>query len=427
MRWQKLAVCLAVMTAGCAPADPHAPDPDRVARRVTSPDGDIGVVVSGNDAFAWSLYGELVDGDANLFFSPLSISAALGMTYAGAAGTTATEMASTLHVALDDDRWHAAFGELLDDLNGDKARGYRLEVANRLFGEEGYACKAPFLERCETDWRAPLQEVPWSTDPEAGRQMVNDWVAESTQERIPELFPAGSLSSDTRLVLANAIYFLADWWTQFDVQDTSPAPFTRLDGTVVQVDMMRLDTEGNDDARVRVAQVDGATVVRLPYEDDEVSAYVVLPTALDGLPALEAGLDAATFEGWVTDLAVPGEGGDELVLALPKLELRWKASLKPALVALGMGSAFDPLTADLTAMAEPEGDGPLRVFDVVHEAWIRMDEQGTEAAAATGVVVGTDSAPEPVVVDHPYLLVIRDDLTGSLLFIARVTDPRPSE
>lgn len=415
---------LALLVAACAP-DPHAQDPNRVARTITSADGDIGVVVEGNDAFTWDLYGQLaVDGE-NLFYSPFSISAALGMTSAGAAGATLTQMSDTLHVGLEADAWHPAFGALVDDLNGDKLRGYRLEVANRLFGQDGTPFAADFLATCEEDWHAPLERVDFLDDPEGARERVNDWVADQTADRIPELLPQGVITSDTRLVLANAIYFLADWWTRFDTADTRPGTFRLLGGGQVEVDMMRLDLSEVKDHRVRSTETGDAVIVRMPYEDDEVAAYLVIPAEDDGLTAIEAQLDAETFRSWVEPIEGSGreDALEEGIVSLPKLELRWKASLVPALQALGMTDAFDGLLADFTPMAEGDAGDGFYITDVIHEAWVRIDEAGTEAAAATGVIISDTSAPIPMVADHPFLIVIRDDLTGSLLFVARVMDP----
>lgn len=419
-------LALPLLLAACA--DPHAPHPDRVARQITSAEGDVGAVVAGNSTFAWDLYAELAREDDNLFFSPFSISAALGMTSAGARGETATQMSQVLGQSIPESDWHTAFGALVDDLNGDKKRGYRLEVANRLFGQEDYPFESDFLSVCEDDWKAPLQEVDWAGDPSGSREVVNDWVADKTEDRIPELLPDGAVDSDTRLVLANAIYFLADWWTQFEDKDTQKATFTLLDGSTVEVDMMYLYTGDLEEHRIRttVTADQKALVARLPYEDDEVSAYLVVPSEVDGLPDVEAGLDQAWFDEAINPLGLPGqERGDDATIGLPKFEMRWKASLVEPLQRLGMVDAFTFGVCDLTGIADPDDELPLRVKDVIHEAWMRVDESGTEAAAATAVVVGTDSAVEAgyVVADHPFLLVLRDDLTGSLLFVARVMDP----
>jgi serpin B len=409
--------------AACKP-DPHAQDPNRVPRVFTSDQGDVGVVVEGNDTFTWALYGELAEGDANLFFSPLSIAAALGMTSAGAGGDTLAQLESALAVGLPADQWHPAFGALLDDLNGDKLRGYRLEVANRLFGQEGTPWAADFLATCEDDWKAPLEPTDFAGDPEGAREGINAWVADRTEDRIPELLPSGVISGDTRLVLVNAIYFLASWWTQFDVADTRPAPFTRLDGSNVNVDMMTLNLDDIKDHRIRATYTDDAAIVRVPYEDDEVSAWIVLPEEPDGLVSVEQQLTADAFRAWIAPIDGTGqEGTAEGTLSLPKLELRWRASLVPALQALGVTDAFDASLADFSPMADGGAADGFVVADVIHEAWMKLDEQGTEAAAATAVIVNDTAAAIPLVCDHPFLIVIRDDLTGSLLFVARVMDP----
>ena len=415
--------------AACDPAGPgkdlHAWDPNRVARSITSADGDVGAVVDGNDAFTWDLYGQLATEEENLFFSPISISAALGMTTAGAGGDTLTQMQDVLHLSIPAEQWHPAFGALIDDLNGDKLRGYRLEVANRLFGQDGTAWAADFLATCNDDWHAPMQSVDFAGDPEGSRGVVNGWVSDQTQQHIPELIPQGVITPDTRLVLANAIYFLADWWTQFDTTETKAGSFTRLDGSTVTTDMMWLDLSKVEDSRVRSTEINGAAIVRMPYEDDEVAAYLVIPSAADGLLGLEAQLNQDTFREWVAPIegAYSEDRDEEGMVAIPKLELRWKGSLVPALQALGMTDAFDPLLADFSPMADGDAASDYMISDVIHEAWVRVDEAGTEAAAATAVVITDTAAPIPRIADHPFLIVVRDDLTGSLLFVARVMDP----
>jgi serpin B len=406
-------------------ADPHAQSPDRIARTYTDDQGDIGVVVAGNDAFSWDLYRELATGDENLFFSPFSVAAALGMTSAGAGSDTLAQLQAALHVDLPAEAWHPAFGGLIDDLNGDNQRGYRLEIANRLFGQDGTPWAADFLATCEDDWRAPMEALDFIADPDGARDHINGWVSDRTEARIPELLPPGIITADTRLVLANAIYFVGTWWTQFDAVQTRPEPFTRIDGSEVEVEMMNLDLDQTTDDRVRAAYTDDAAIVRIPYEDDEVSAWIVLPYELDGLTAIEPQLTADTFRDWIAPIDSVGEPGNTSgMLSIPKLELRWQASLVPALQALGVVDAFDAGLADFSPMADDGFAADFSVSDVVHQAWMKLDEQGTEATAATAVVVNESvSADLPLRCDHPFLLVIRDDLTGSLLFIARVMDP----
>ena len=416
---------LTLLLATACKADPHAWDPDRVARVVTSADGDVGSVVDGNNTFTWDMYGQLAAGDSNLFFSPLSVAAALGMTSAGVAGDTLTQMTDSLHVGLDPAAWHPAFGALTDDLNGAKKRGYTLAVANQLFGQDGTPWAAPFLATCADDWKAPLESVDFMADPEAARGTVNTWVSDHTDAKIPELIPQGVITTDTRLVLANAITFVAKWWTEFDPAETRKSGFTRLDGSIVDTDMMWLNLEDIEDARIRITTADDASIVRLPYEDDEVAAYLVIPFLDDGLPTVEAQLDAATFDGWVAPIAgaYSEDGEREGLIGLPKLTMRWHSSLVPALNTLGMTDLFDDQLADLSPMADDSAADDFYVADVIHEAWIQVDEHGTEAAAATAVVVNDKGGPMETVANHPFLFVIRDELTGSVLFVARVMDP----
>jgi len=410
---------IALLTAiSCTPT----PEQNRVARKVTSPQGDTGVVVAGSNGFTWDMYGALVAdaGDDNVFFSPFSMTSALGMTLAGAEGQTQTEMSDVLGVSGDEAAWHTALGALTRDLSGDLDRGYTLHIANKLFGQQEYPWNEDFLAVCSDDYGAPFEPVDFVSDPEAERVAVNEWVADQTEDRIEDLLPIGSVTVDTRLVLANAIYFLADWETQFDPEDTRDGAFHKLDGSTVTAPLMSLDTEGVEEHHIETAWTDDAAIVRLPYKDDEVSMILVVPHALDGLPDLEAGLDAARFDQWVADLEPAGD----VLVTMPKFEFEWEADLVPVLEDLGMPSAFDRETADFTGMADtPPEEGRLRITGVFHKAFVKVDEVGTEAAAATGVVVGTDSAPEPIYADHPFLFAIRDDLTGAILFVGRVTDP----
>lgn len=411
--YRPILVALA-LAAGCKSAPAEDPS-NRVERAVTSPDGDLGAVVDGHNALTWELYGEVAAGESgNVFFSPFSLTAALGMVLAGAEGVSEDELSDLLRVDVDEASWHHELGALLRDLNGDFGRGYTLHVANRLFGQDGYPWEPDFLAVCDTDYDAPLDSWPFDTDPEGGRALVNGWVADQTASRIPELLPAGSVSENTRLVLANAIYFLADWAEAFDEEDTRDRPFRRSDGSTVDVPIMYR----TDDLRVRTSwnHADGPTLVRLPYQDDELSMILVIPDTHDGLPALEAGLDAATFDGWVQEMSRM-----EVAVGLPRLHIEWELELSDVVRALGAPSLFDSTTADLTGLAST--DDSLFVSGLYHKAFVKVDEAGTEAAAATGAVISLDSGPVPAIADRPFLFVIRDDLTGTLLFVGRVTDP----
>jgi serpin B len=416
-----LFVALTCALGACVAPSTDRPgvDPDRVARAITSPDGDIGVMVEGHNAFTFDLHAELIAlaPTDNLFFSPFSITSALGMTRAGARGTTADELREALHAAGDDADWHAALGALTRDLNGDLGRGYTLQLANRLFGQQGFPFEADFLATCADDYGAPFETWDFRADPDGGRQHVNEWVADQTNDRIEDLLPEGSVDDGTRLILANAIYFLADWAVAFDPADTADGAFTTLDGGSATVPFMNRDFGDMEEHGVTSAYHDGVWTLSMPYQDDEVSMILLVPDAADGLPALEASLDAARWAELTSGLS-----RHDGPVRMPRLELRSEVDLVPVLQSLGVEDAFDSEVADFTGIAPPV-DGNLFITGVFHQAFVRVDEAGTEAAAATGVVVGTESAPAAVIADRPFLFAIRDDLTGALLFLGRVTDP----
>lgn len=405
---------LPILALGCHESPMN---PDRVARTVKTAEGDTGVVVRGHNTFTWEAYGALAAdaGDGNLFFSPFSITSALSMTMAGAKGSTADEMKAVLHA--EGEGWHRALGALTRDLDGAYERGYTLNIANKLFGQTDYPFEAPFLAVCADDYGAPLERWDFRADPEGGRALVNDWVEEKTEGKIVDLLPMGAVTDGTRLVLANAIYFYADWALAFDPEETTDAGFTKLDGSSVTVPMMNMDLEDVEEHGIEAGWADGVTALRLPYQDDEVSMVLLIPDAADGLPDVEAALNAETYRDWTSDLSRV-----DVPIAMPRVEMRYDKELSPTLAGLGMPTAFTD-AADFTGIAIPPEDGVLKITGVFHQAFVSIDEAGTEAAAATAVVVGNDSAPEPIRADRPFVFVIQDDLTGAVLFVGRVTDP----
>ncbi|MFW6107551.1 MAG: serpin family protein [bacterium] len=371
-------------------------------------------VVDANNAFALDLYARLCAAqDGDLFFSPFSISTALGMTYAGARGQTAAQMADTLGFAVPAERVHPAFRQLLDALaEGAKSGDYQLRVANALWGQEGYGFLDPFLELTRTHYGAGLRQVDFRADAEAARQVINRWVAERTEERIRELFPPGVLTSLTRLVLANAIYFKGQWARPFDPERTREEPFTLASGRKVAVPMM------HQTARFAYAERPGLQVLGLPYEGGDLAMFVLLPAEPDGLAALERGLSGESLGETL------GEARRrEVVVALPKFRLTSRFGLAATLAAMGMERAFTD-RADFSGI---NGRRDLFLQAVVHKAFVEVNEEGTEAAAATGVAVGVTSvAPRPKPVfraDHPFLFLIRHRPTGAVLFLGRLARP----
>jgi serpin B len=394
-------VIAALLFTACESASPYQP------REVVELTPALSSAVHGNNDFALDLHRQAREPGENLFFSPLSVSAALGMTSAGAAGQTEAEMIEVLSIE-EPDTYHASFGGLMQDLSGDKGRGYQLDIANRLYGQDGFAFHEPFLAVTADDYGAPLETLDFGAS-EASRTTINDWVSDNTQGYIPDLLPQGFVNGDTRLVLVNAIYFQADWAQAFDKGNTRDETFHAPSGDVTASMMVQ-------SKEFPYAEVDGAKVLELPYLDDEVSLLVVLPNEEDGLVALEDGLTSDVLEQWVAAL-----NPQEVDVQLPGFELEHEIKLTEALKAMGMEAAFDPSTADFSGMA----DASLFITGTVHKAYVKVDEEGTTAAAATGVGAGITSMPVtvPFIADHPFLFLVRDRLTGSILFLGRITDP----
>lgn len=399
-------VALPVALAGCSG---QGSSESRDVRRVTLDTMGVSGVVASNDAFAWSLYGDVRATPGNLFFSPFSISAALAMTLRGARGRTADEMRAVLHVT-DEPAYHTAFGALLGDLGGDHAgRGYELYVANALFGQTGTPFSDDFVLSTEALYSAPLRALDFGQT-EAARATINGWVSDQTRGAIPALMEPGTLDPLTRLVLANAIFFDARWQTAFDPAETRPADFHLLNGDVRSVPMMRVN------GAFRRLTTAGMSLVELPYQDDEVVLVGALPQS-QTLDQMEAALPNAI--GALADVEPA-----PLTVSLPKFALTERLPLTRALADLGMVTAFDERAADFSGMVSPDAGLPvLYVQDAVHQAHVSVDERGTQAAAATAVVVSTRGVAPSLTFDRPFVFLIVDRLTRSILFMGRLEDP----
>jgi serpin B len=361
-----------------------------------------------NNALACRLYGRLAPPPGNLFFSPASVVTALSMVMAGARGQTAHEMATVLRLPVDS---HAAAGDFQRQL---MAGGLELHVANRLWVQGGLALQPGFQAICRRDFAAEAGEVDFARDREGARRQINTWVSEQTRGRIPELLDASRLPREVALVLTNAVHFLGQWADPFPRGATDDAPFHLADGTTVATAMMR-QTGG-----FAYAATEKLQALRLPYEGGRQVCEIYLPRQRDGLPALEATLTAGWLETW-TDLWRP----HTVVLMLPRFAFSSRFELGPALAALGMPTAFSA-DADFSGITTAE---PLAISNVVHEAAVAVDEAGTEAAAATGVVMErasdlTDLDSVTFTADHPFLFLIRDAESGAVLFLGRLADPR---
>lgn len=379
-------------------------------------------VVEGNNQFAADLYVRLKDKTSgNLFFSPYSVSAALAMTLAGAAGETEKQMAEVLHFTVPEAELHQAMARLRENLLADKKKGYQLRVANRLWGQKGYEFLPEFLQTTRKDYEAELGALDFARDTEAARREINRWVEQQTVEKIKDLLAPGVLDPSTRLVLTNAIYFKGNWQEKFEKQATKDAPFRISADMEVTVPMMQQTKSFGYRA------TEDLQVLEMLYAKGELSMIVLLPKEIEELAQLEKKLTQANLQAWTKGLR-----RQKVIVYVPRFKMTSQFGLKDTLQAMGMTMAFDQRKADFSRMSRMKGttQGDLYITAVVHKAFVDVNEEGTEAAAATGVVMAPRSAPsrpeQPPVfrADHPFLFVIRDNQTGAVLFMGRVANPK---
>lgn len=390
-------------------------------------------VVKGNNAFGLAMYGKLSEKEqGNVFFSPASIESALAMTCAGASGETAKQMAATLHIDTAGDKAHDAFKTWIDRLNHPpeiqeyragasgkfeqaKVPAYQLVVANALWGQKGYPFKAEFTGLVAKNYGGAMNEVDFAQEPVA-RAAINGWIEKQTRDRIKDMIPQGVLVPATRLVLTNAIYFKSDWAEQFQQASTSDESFTTSAGKAESVPMM------HQQKHFAYTETDSLQALELPYKGYALAMVILLPKKVDGLAQLEKELTAEKVDRILDQM-----NGEMVSVSLP----RWKfttglLNLNDALKSMGMKNAFDPAKADFSGMVTHE---PLFISDVMHKAFVAVDEEGTEAAAATAVVMraGAAMAPEKPKVfkaDHPFVFLIRHNPSGGILFMGRLANPR---
>jgi len=385
----------------------------------TAPAADQHELAQGNNALALDLLHAL-PAQGNLFFSPYSISQALAMTYAGARGQTEEQMAKTLHFTLPQDRLHPAFDALdlaLQQPAAQPAEGqFQLNIANSIWGQKGYAFQPAFLDLLGENYGAGLRLTDFQAAPEPARQAINQWVSDQTKDKINDLIPAGAITPDTRLVLANAIYFYAKWLHPFDGNLTQPGSFNLLDGSTVTVPMM------SQLAGLPYAVGQGYQAVELPYVGDkaadEIALTLIVPDA-GRFAEVRAALTAGQLESLWGSLETK-----QVQLSLPKFKYESSFSLAKTLGELGMPDAITPGAADFSGM---DGTRDLFISDILHKAVVAVDEEGTEAAAATAVVVGTTAMPAidvHLTVDRPFIFVIRDTHSGAMLFMGQVLNPK---
>lgn len=441
------AIAAGSLLAGCAALNPPAAetaspsprpsDPPTSSPPAGTPEGlsaPIEQFTFWNAVLGVDVFKRVATGTDNRLFSPYSVAVALAMPYAGARGETRSQMASTLRYPFDGEELHSAVHTLHERLTpadqpglsatpsptptGDGER-YELPLrfidANALWGQAGFPWREAYLSLVDQYYAAGLRQLDFSTEPEAARERINRWVADVTRERITGLLPRGSISGMTRLVLTNAVYFRALWEHPFDPSETEAAPFTAIDGSTADVPMMRSDEES-----FQYAKIDGHQVVELPYRDGEFGMVVVLPPE-GKFDRFQDALTASRLWRWL-------DGLESRVgtVTMPKFEFESGFELSDVLASLGMPAAFDGGRADFSGMTTGEAGEGLFIDGVHHKTFIGVDEKGTEAAAATGVVIAASAVvgedPFELTLDRPFLFLIRERRTGAVVFLGRVVD-----
>ena len=399
-----LASCLPILTAASSAIIAKAGTPEA------------SVPPSAEARFAVELFGKMRQEAGNLAFSPFSISTALGVILAGAKGETAEQIGKVLHRPADDPIAQAALAKEFAEVVGaaGEKREDILRSANAIFGQIGEEFDPRYVEMARTKYQALIEPLDFAKHAEPSRARINGWVAEQTAGKIRDLLSADAVTAETSFVLVNAIYFKGAWERPFFPSSTSPAPFRLQDGKKVQTPTMhQLGSYG-------WTEQDGVQVLSLPYRGRLRSMILILPKKVDGLPAVEADLSAERVDSWRANMKV-----ETVSVALPKFRTTSAIELADTLSSLGMPRAFTR-EADFTGIRP---SGGVRISAVVHKAFVDVNEEGTEAAAATGIAVAAASArvdpPKSFVADHPFLFLIRDERSGAWLFLGRVADPRP--
>jgi serpin B len=386
------------------------------AQPPSPPAMDQAALTAGNNAFAVDLYGQLRTQPGNLFFSPASISTAFAMAYAGAHGETATQMATVFHFTLPPAQLHPAMGALFSEMNMPHA-GYELRVADALWAQQDAQFLTSYLDLTKADYGAGLHRVDFRSSPDSVRLTINEWIEQQTDKKIQNLIAPGVLTPATRLVLTNAIYFKGTWLNPFDKSLSEDEDFHLSATQTAKVSMMH--RAGS------YRYYDGGTfrALELPYQGNDLSMVVFLPKDIAGLTALEQSFTSAAASDWLQHLAP----APKVILSLPRFTMTQQFELSSALKGMGMPLAFSG-AADFSGMT---GKPDFTISAAIHKAFIDVNEQGTEAAAATAIVMRSlamrsqQPEPPPIVfrADHPFLILIRQTQSGAILFMGRVDDP----
>ena len=407
---------MTILFAGVATAAvlflfPYQPDQPPKASDSGSTQQGIQEVVNANNQFAFDLYSELDKAeDGNIFYSPYSISAALAMTYEGAKGQTADEMKFVFHFP-ESSTLRPNFAAIYNEINK-KDKSYELRTGNALWIQYDYPLLEDYKNRVEKYYGGKAANVDFVKETEKSRQTINSFIEEQTNDKIKDLIPQGVLSELTRLVLTNAIYFKGTWEWEFDKSDTREQDFKITPEDIVKTPMMYMDPEK---ARFNYVNTGDLQILELPYKDEEISMLVLLPA--ENLDSIESSLTLEKLEEWKSQMQETKLDA----IYFPKFEFDTKYTLNENLKALGMPTAFG-MNADFSGI---DGTDWLFISSVIHQAFVKVDEKGTEAAAATAVVMELKGImPQNIFrVDHPFIFIIQEKQTGNILFLGRVVNP----
>ncbi|MBD3260014.1 serpin family protein [Candidatus Woesearchaeota archaeon] len=398
---------LSVVLIGCGeeqeivvPVDDSGATPEKVAS-----------VVEANNQFAFDLYNRYKTKSGNVFYSPYSISTALAMTYEGAAGQTAEEMQDVFHFPEEEIR-RPGYASIYNEINK-KDKEYKLSTANALWSQEAFGFLPDFMGTVEQYFGGRATNLDFVTNPEGSRKIINDWVEENTMGKIKDLIPRGVITDMTRLVLTNAVYFKGTWVKQFDKKDTKDEDFYVDETTTVKAPMMRLTGE---EAEFNYAETDNLQVLELPYEGEDLSMLILLPK--EDLASIDESLTLEQI-----DVLRQSMYEQRVDIYMPKFKFDTKYMMATDLSQMGMPTAFSR-DADFSGMT---GDTSLFISAVIHQAFVEVNEEGTEAAAATAVVISLKSAmpaqPKVFRADHPFIFMIQQKDTGNILFMGRMNNP----
>ncbi len=369
-----------------------------------------------NNAFAVDLYKQLRKKEGNIIFSPYSISTALSMAYAGARGETQKEMSEVLHFPIEQSILHPAFYLLQNHFKAIQKSGeIQLNIANSMWVQEDFHFLKEYLDLNKKYYGSSLYFADFIKTPDTARSKINKWVEKETNGRIKNLIDKTAINSLTRLVLCNAVYFKGDWFYKFDKGKTRKKDFWVSSDKSVKADMM------SQKGKFKYMDYGDFKALSLPYKGKKLSMIIFLPKKVDGLQELEKKFNSDNMEKWIKKLKSSHER--EIVVELPKFKALRKYRLSKELKEMGMKSAFSPESANFSGMT---GRRDLYISNVIHKAFINVDEEGSEAAAATAVVVKTRSIanmPLKFSADHPFVFFIRDEETGSILFLGRIVNP----